>query len=605
MNSEQKLGQLKLAQLKLISVVLGGLLLAACHKNEPTAAGPAMTPQPDVAAQVNKLADELLAHLRATSVYVRQQSGLPIEHFDPVSLQSAQQEAAFSKDMLARVDAIALDRVPHQQWLLAKMLRHTFAAGEQAEQGYWLEFAVTPYGGGFRLNAAHSILAGQPLKTQADLDSYLSLLDSYATTIDQMAAKTRAQAERDIRVPKAAIPGVLATFRGLASAAPNTLLPKPERLAGLPVQASEAFQKAAQQRLADRIVPAYQAVVAIFDDAYVSKAPAAVGLGNYPGGKQRYLQLITDYTGLQLTPQQIHDLGEKRMAEIDGRLQAIRQQLGFKGSREQFNAALRHNPRFIAKSPQEVEQRYMGYVARMEPHIAELFSRLPKAPYGVARLNPASEKGMTYGYYQQPTPSDPMGRYYYNGSDLDQRSLLGAQHLIYHELIPGHHFHIGLQLENHDAHPVRQFLLYDAFTEGWAEYAASLGEELKLYSDPYDMYGHLTMQAFLTSRLVVDTGMNYLGMSLQQARDYMKEHTLESAVQIDSETLRYSTDIPAQALGYRLGYEKFWELRHRAEQALGDRFDLKKFHAAAIGEGAMPLDVLEQQIDWFIRSPQQ
>lgn len=592
------------SQLKLLGVVLGGLLLAACHKNEPAATDPAVAQQ-DATAQVNQLADELLAHLRETSVYVRQQSGLPVGHFDPVTLENAQQEAAFSKGMLARVDAIALDQLPHEQWLLAKMLRHTFATGERAEQGYWLEFLVTPYGGGFLLNAAHSILAGQPFKTQADLDNYLNLLDSYATTVEQVAAKTRAQAERDIRVARAAIPGVLATFRGLESAAPDTLLPKQERLAELPAEAVKAFQQAAQQRVAGRIVPAYQAVVAIFDDGYVSKAPASVGLGNYPGGKQRYLQLITDYTGLQLDPQAIHDLGEKRIAEIDGRLQAIRQQLGFKGSREQFEAALRKNPRFIAKSPQEVEKRYMDYVARMEPHIAEMFSRLPQAPYGVARLNPASEKGMTYGYYQQPSPGDPMGRYYYNGSDLDQRSLLGAQHLIYHELIPGHHFHIGLQVENRNAHPVRQFLLYTAFSEGWAEYAASLGEELNLYDDPYDMYGHLTMQAFLTSRLVVDTGMNYLGMSLEQARAYMKQHTLESETQINSETLRYSTDIPAQALGYRLGYEKFWELRHRAEQQLGDDFDLKKFHAAAIGEGAMPLDVLEQQIDWFIGQARQ
>jgi uncharacterized protein (DUF885 family) len=210
---------------------------------------------------------------------------------------------------------------------------------------------------------------------------------------------------------------------------------------------------------------------------------------------------------------------------------------------------------------------------------------------------------MTYGYYQEPTPADPVGHYYYNGSDLDKRSLAAAAHLIYHELIPGHHLQVSLQLENPHVHPIRQFLEYGAFAEGWAEYAASLGEELGLYSDPYDLYGHLTMQAFLAARLVVDTGTNYFGMSLDQARAYMKAHTFESETQIASETLRYSTDIYAQALSYRLGYEKFWELRHRAAHALGARFDIREFHAAAIGEGGMPLDVLDQQINWYISQP--
>jgi len=346
-------------------------------------------------------------------------------------------------------------------------------------------------------------------------------------------------------------------------------------------------------------VPRYDAIIAIFGDDYVPKAPAQVGLGNLPGGKEEYLRRIVYETGLSLTPQQIHDLGQKRVAELDERVRAVREQLGFKGSREEFQASLRKDPRFIATSPQDMEQRYLAYAKRMEPHVPQYFSRLPKAPYGLARLPATAEAGMTYGYYQPPTPANPKGIYYFNASKLGQRSLLSAAHLMYHELLPGHHLHFALQQENSNAHPVREFLLYGAFNEGWAEYAASLGEEIGLYDDPYDMYGHLTMQAFLASRLVVDTGMNYLGMSLEQARAFMKAHTFESDVQIDSETLRYS-EIPAQALGYRLGYEKFWELRRRAEQKLGSRFDIRAFHAVAIGEGAMPLDVLEQRVDRYI-----
>lgn len=576
------------------SLVLLTLILVAPMPVPATPAGA------DGAATVNALADELLAHLRATSAYVRLQSGLPITSFDPITLEHARAEAKFNQKMLARVDAVALDKLSHDQWLLAKMLRHTFASGAHADENYWFEFAVTPYAGGQNINTIHSILAQQPLKTSTDLDNYLHLLDSYAVILEQTAAKTRAQAGRGIRVARLEIPGVVAMFQGLHASADSTLAPAQARLAGVPAAQVTTFNAAVQQRLSARIVPGYDAVVGIFDDGYTHNALDEVGISRYPAGKERYLRLITDYTGLSLTPQQIHDLGERRVAELDQRMQAIREQLGFKGGREAFHEMLRKDPRFLAKSPADVEKRLVGYVARMEPFIPKYFSTLPKASYGVRRLALASEKGMTYGYYDPPTPADPAGHYYYNGSDLDKRSLITAQHLIYHELIPGHHLHLALQYENPNAHPVRKFLDYGAFAEGWAEYAASLGEEMGLYSDPYDLYGHLLLQSFLTSRLVVDTGMNYFNMPLAEARAYMKAHTFESDVQLASETLRYSTDIYAQALGYRLGYEKFWELRHRAEKVLGKRFDIRDFHAAAIGEGAMPLDVLDEHIEWFI-----
>ena len=444
------------------------------------------------------------------------------------------------------------------------------------------------------------MLAGQPLKSTADRARYLALLDSYTRVLGQTGAKTRAQASRGIRIPRPAIPGVVATFQGLRAAVGRTLTPSTSRLDGVPAGDTDTFNAAVQQRLDGPILHALDDILAIFDIAYEQAAPAAVGIGQYPGGNERYRRLITDYTGLTISPQAIHDLGEKRVAELELRMQAVRDSLGFKGSREEFHEQLRKDPRFFAKSPAQLEEHYRSYIARIQPVIGQYFSTLPKAPYGVARLALAAEKGMTYGYYDPPSPTDPEGRYYFNGSDLDKRSMLTAEHLMFHELIPGHHLQIALQYENQHVHPVRKFLDYGAFSEGWGEYAASLGEEMGLYSDPYDLYGHLILQSFLTSRLVVDTGMNYFGMPLAEARAYMKAHSLESDVQIASETLRYSTDIYGQALCYRLGFEKFWEVRQRAEQALGPRFDLRQFHAAAVGEGAMPLNVLDQHIDWFI-----
>ncbi|MFC4311957.1 DUF885 domain-containing protein [Steroidobacter flavus] len=545
------------------------------------------------------LADELLAYFERSSAMVKLLRGKQVDAFDSITFEAALDGAKYGRVGLQRLDAIALESLPEEQWLLASLLRHTFTTLANGEHSYWFESAVTPYAGGWHM-AAHQILAGHGFETASDVEHYQQLLDSYGTVLDQVAAKTRAQSERGIRVAQPAIPGVVAMFHGLRAAAPGNLIPASSRLEKLRPEQREAFTVAIKRKLQERILPGYDAVIAIFGEDYVRSAPAQVGIGNLPGGRDEYLRRIVDQTGLTLTPQQIYDLGQKRVAEIDERMRSVREQLGFKGSREEFYASLRKDSRFIAKSPQDMEQRYLAYARRMDPHLARYFSRLPKAPYGVARLAPAAEAAVTYGYYQPPTPANTMGIYNYNASQLEERSLLSAAHLMYHELVPGHHLHLALQQENSNAHPLRAFLLYGAFNEGWAEYAASLGEELGLYQDPYDLYGHLTMQAFLASRLVVDTGMNYLGMSLQEARDFMKAHTFESDVQIDSETLRYSTDIPAQAIGYWLGYEKFWELRRRAEQKLGSSFDIRAFHAAAIGEGAMPLNVLEQHLDRFI-----
>jgi uncharacterized protein (DUF885 family) len=325
-----------------------------------------------------------------------------------------------------------------------------------------------------------------------------------------------------------------------------------------------------------------------------------VGLGQYPGGPESYLRRIGYETGLHLTPQQIHERGLGVVEDLERQLRAVRDGLGFKGDRATFDQRLRSDPKFYAKSPEELEAHYLSALQRIEPHIPEYFSLRPKAPYSVKRIDAASETGMTFGIYHEPTPQDPRGYYLYNGSNLDKRPLFQATHLIFHELIPGHHFQVALMQENESLHPVCKILFQNAFAEGWAEYAAQLAAEMGGYPDPYEKYGHLVTQTFLASRLVADTGMNALGWSLEKARQYMREHDFDSDELIATETLRYSTDWPGQALDYRLGYDAFWTGRKKAEAALGKRFDIRAFHAMAIGYGMMPLDVLEEHIDWFI-----
>jgi uncharacterized protein (DUF885 family) len=239
----------------------------------------------------------------------------------------------------------------------------------------------------------------------------------------------------------------------------------------------------------------------------------------------------------------------------------------------------------------------MAAARRIEPKLAEWFGTRPKAPYGVRRLSPALEPVMTYGFYQRPTPQEPGGYYMFNGSKLEERSMLNAAALSYHELVPGHHFQVALTQENPRLSAFRKNAAYTAFLEGWGEYASDLAGDMGMYTDPYDRAGRLSMDLFLSTRLVVDTGMNALGWSRDRAMDYMRAHTFESETQIRTETLRYSADMPGQALAYKMGSRTIRELRERMRQRLGARFDVRRFHETVLMHGSMPLGVLERHVE--------
>ena len=268
-------------------------------------------------------------------------------------------------------------------------------------------------------------------------------------------------------------------------------------------------------------------------------------MSQYSGGADYYRYLIHQHTGLDLTPQQIQDIGVAEIARLEGELDKVRVAAGFSGSFAEFRTFLKTDRRFFPKSSDDIGVTMMAAIRRIEPKIDSYFTLMPKAPYGVKRLDESLEQSMTYGYYQLPSAADPMGLYRFNGSQPESRSVLMAPATIYHELIPGHHFQLALRRESTTLSPFRRNLMHTAFTEGWAEYASDLAGEMGMYdADPYARAGRLAMDLFLSSRLVVDTGMNALGWSRDRAMAYMRDHTLESDVQINTETLRYSSDMP-------------------------------------------------------------
>ena len=575
-------------------VMLTGCSLTANHPS-------AVASHSDASVELDNIADTVWQHALEREPYLRIKAGIPVHFLPDISYQDAVSEAAFSQSILKRLAQLPAESLSHQQRLTSVVMQRALQHKINDLEHYWLSFVVTPYIGGYRLGSITNILGTSSIEHAEGRARYLRLIGEYGDMLSQMHAKLVAQEERGILLPKAAIPGAVKLYSGYLDLADSLFAVKPVKLGGLRVAEQQEFQQQIRQTVSARIIPAFERIIRYLGPDYIAKAPETVGLAQYPNGKAYYRHLLKKYTLEQETPEQLFNYGQRRVAELSQGLNAIRDEIGFTGTATTFHEKLASDPQFFAATPEEVEQRYLRYIHRIEPLIEQYFYDTPEAPYGVKRLDSAQEAGMTFGYYQAPTPEQPIGQYRYNGSNLEQRSLLYASHLIYHELIPGHHFQLSLQMENQQLPMVRRELFISpAFIEGWAEYASHLADEMGVRDDPYDRYGHLLSQMLFAVRLVVDTGMNYFGWSLQQAREFMAQHLLYSDLEIASETLRYATDLPGQALGYAIAHRTIEELRSEAEQALGEQFDLRQFHRAVLDSGSLDLDTLRVHIHHYI-----
>lgn len=573
-------------------VAIGLALLAGCGQQE--------TEQDGSADRLRALADDIWADQLDNSTYLRLQEGLVIEKFEDLTLERHRQTLANQARWRQRLSEITPAALSDDDLITYEMLDFQLKDVGANDDDFWLAFDVTAYQAPYLFQFAHQALAAYRFTDRTSVDGYLTLVGEYADMIDHLVLKLDGQMARSILLPQAALPSVRAIWRGIQAAAPGTIRVAGQRLAALTEEDRAGFSAALDALMDDRVAGGFERLLDKLGQRYEAAAPVAVGIGQYPAGPQVYARLVRSHTTLDLSPQEIHERGKRAVADIAARMLAIRDQLGFEGTAREFHDHLKTDGRFIAATPADVEARYMAYIGRIEPHLDAYFEHRPKAAYGVRRLPLAAEPSMTFGYYNPPTAEDPVGYYNYNGSDLENRSLIGAGSLIYHELLPGHHFHLATQKENRSLHPLRQNYSVSAFTEGWAEYAASLGLEMGVYETPHDLYGRYIMEIFLASRLVVDTGMNALGWSLEDARAYMSAHLFHSDVEIASETLRYSTSIPAQALAYRIGYETFWGLRRRAEVLLGADFDIRAYHTVVLADGAQPLAVLTAKVDRYV-----
>ena len=530
---------------------------------------------------------------------IRLREGLDVERLPDLGYEAAEDRAAFFQRQLNRALAIDAAALSADERVTLQTLVWQAEMAVEGHRYFWLRSVLTPYSNVLR--SYRQLFPLLPLEDEEDLDRFVGLVEQVPSHVRGLEDYVRGQLERDFIVSSQNLPPVVQLVRATAGEVEGGPFALPaDRVAGLdPDRVAEARARL-REIVRDSINPVLEELAGFLEGPYAARAPAGVGLSQYPEGRDYYLYLTRLHTTMEVTPEEVQAAGHELLAEFRERMAEIRDRLEWEGSAEAFHEHLKTDPRYFPTSHEEVRERLLAASARMLERIDDYFLGVPDAPWDARRLAPELEPAMTYGYYAAPTAAEPTGIYYYNGSNLDQRSWLGLASISLHELIAGHHFQIAGQRESGTLPDYRRNTSYTAYTEGWGSYASYLGFEAGVYEDLYSEYGFYILESFLATRLVVDPGMNHFGMTLEEARQFMRENTLESETQIATESLRYSTDLPGQALAYQMGKRKLLELRARAEDGLGDGFDIRRFHHTVLRNGSVPMIVLEGQVDAWI-----
>ena len=359
----------------------------------------------------------------------------------------------------------------------------------------------------------------------------------------------------------------------------------------------ERLRAAYRRAITEEIYPAYQKLHDFLHKEYLPKAREGFGLVHMKEGRRLYDHLIKDTTTTSMTADEIHELGLKEVARIRGGMEAIRTEVGFKGTLAEFFEHLRTDAKFKAPNADWLRDRYYEIGKQVDKAIASQFSTLPKSKLEIRPVEPFREKTAAGGSYNPGTPDGSRpGVFYFNTYDLPSRNIVGIETLYLHEGAPGHHFQISLAQENAALPAFMRFGGNTAYIEGWALYAETLGPALGLFKDPYQRFGHLDDEMLRAMRLVVDTGIHAKSWTREQAIDYMLANSGMSRTDATAEVERYIA-IPSQALAYKIGSLTIQRLRAKAERELGAKFDPRAFHAQVLGTGALPLTVLEKKID--------
>ncbi len=450
-----------------------------------------------------------------------------------------------------------------------------------------------------------SVIQMMPRSSEKDYQNILTRLKGISILYEGITTTLKEGIEKGIVMPKNTLAQVPAQLKSLLNEnAEQSIFYMP--FSDIPetsgIDKPEALQEQAREVITDVVNPAIQSFLDFMENEYIPNSRETYGLSELPNGKEWYNERIKNNTTTNMTAEEIHELGKSEVARITKEMLAITTALNFNGDLAAFNDFLRTDPQFFFDTPEELLAAYRDICKRIDPEVVKLFGHLPKLPYGVKEVPAYRAQSATTAYYnpgsmQTGTP----GYFFANTSNLKSRPKWEMEALSIHEAVPGHHLQIAIAQELENVPEFRTTSTFTAFVEGWGLYSESLGPELGMYTDPYSKYGQLTYEMWRAIRLVVDTGIHAMGWTRAEAIDYFKANSGKSEHDITVEIDRYIA-WPGQALAYKIGELKIKELKQRAKDALGDRFDIRAFHDEVLRDGAVTLDILEAKIDQWIAS---
>jgi len=448
-------------------------------------------------------------------------------------------------------------------------------------------------------------LEASPQATVSDYENILTRLRRLPAVVDQTMALLDSGLKRGITPPRITLRDVPAQVENLIpdDALSSALLgPFTHFPVGIPQREQSRLSSEAQKVYAELDRPAFQRLHRYLVTAYIPHTRQSIGMSALPDGAAWYAYNVKVQTTTTRTPQEIHALGLSEVKRIRGQMDSLIASTAFTGGFDAFVTMLRTDPKFFYKDSASLVRGYRDVVKRIDPELPKLFGRLPRLTYGVSTIPAYSAPSQTTAYYQPGSvASGRAGQFMVNTYKLDARPIWEMEVLSAHESVPGHHLQIALAEELEGIPNFRRYGGYTAFVEGWGLYSESLGPELGLYKDPYSKFGQLTYEMWRAIRLVIDTGIHSLGWTRQQAIDYFKANSAKTEQDIVQEVDRYIV-MPAQALAYKSGELEIKALRRYAEQKLGPRFDIRSFHDQVLGQGALPLDVLDTRIRAWVDS---
>ncbi|WP_390591390.1 DUF885 domain-containing protein [Simiduia litorea] len=447
--------------------------------------------------------------------------------------------------------------------------------------------------------------SAQPFNTTADYDIWLKRVAGFTPWVDTAIARMREGMANGVVQPRIVVERMIPQLAAMLVNTPQESLfykPITDMPASFNAEDNARLTKAYETAITTQIIPAYKKLHDFVAGDYLANARETVGLGQVPGGQAWYQSRAKYHTTTDLSTDQIHQLGAAEVARIRAEMEAVMQTLKFQGTLQDFFHFLKTDPQFQPESETEILAAYEALRVKIDAALPKLFDIAPKAPYVIKPIEAFRAASQAAAEYNSPAPDGSRpGIFYVNTYDLPARPTYMREMLSIHEAAPGHHFQIALAQEQTQLPDFRRFDGPNAYVEGWGLYTESLGKDLGLYTDPYQYFGSLTADMWRACRLVVDTGMHAQGWSREQAITFMQENLALSDTDIVAEVERYIA-YHGQALSYKIGQLKLLELRARAQEQLGEKFDIKAFHRQILIDGAMPLAILEAKVNRWITS---